>query len=93
MEAYYMAPGTLLSALWWPQWEGNPKRRELYVNIWLTHFAVQHETQINVKQLYTNKNCLKRKRSRSKVPSQATDRGVLGRRKGVTLQRWQRAVP
>lgn len=35
MEAYYMAPGTLLSALWWPKWEGNPKRRELYVNVWL----------------------------------------------------------
>ena len=54
METCCMAPGALLSALWWPKWEGNPKRREFYVNVWLTHFAVQQKH--NVKQLYTNKN-------------------------------------
>ena len=26
MRTDCMAQGTLLSALWWPKWEGNPKR-------------------------------------------------------------------
>ena len=25
MSTYWIAQGTLLSALWWPEWEGNPK--------------------------------------------------------------------
>ena len=32
--------GTLLNALWWPEWEGNPKGRG-YVYVWPIHFAVQ----------------------------------------------------
>ena len=28
MRTYCIAQGLLLSALWWPKWEGNPKERE-----------------------------------------------------------------
>ena len=31
----------LLNALWWPEWEGNPKKEETYVYIELIHVAVQ----------------------------------------------------
>ena len=41
LRTYCIAKGTLLSALWWPKWEGNPKKEEIYVYIWLIHFAVQ----------------------------------------------------
>ena len=27
MRTDCIAQGTLLSALWWPKWEGNPKKR------------------------------------------------------------------
>ena len=27
MRTYCIAQGILLSALWWPKWEGNPKKR------------------------------------------------------------------
>ena len=27
MRTYYVAQGTLLNALWWPEWEGGPKGR------------------------------------------------------------------
>ena len=32
--------GTLLSALWWLKWKGNPKKEGLYVHMWLIHFAL-----------------------------------------------------
>ena len=43
MRTYSIAQGTLLSALWWPKWEGNPKERRLYVHVWLSHVAVQQK--------------------------------------------------
>ena len=33
--------GTLLNAPWWPQWEGNPKKRG--VCVWPAHFAIQQK--------------------------------------------------
>ena len=48
MKTYCIAQETLLNALWWPKWEGNPKK-EIYVYIWLIHFAVQQKHNI-VKQ-------------------------------------------
>ena len=30
MRTYFIAQGTLLSALWYPEWEGNPKGRGIY---------------------------------------------------------------
>ena len=35
-------------------WKGNPRKRVLYVCMWLIHFAVQEKQNI-VKQLYSNK--------------------------------------
>ena len=43
MRTYGIAQGTLLSALWWPECEENPKKEGIYVYIWLTHFAVQQK--------------------------------------------------
>ena len=38
MRVYCIAQGTLLSALWRPTWEANPKKEEMYVYVWLyTH--------------------------------------------------------
>ena len=37
MRTYCVAQGTLLSALWWPKWEGNPKKRGyMYTYSWFT---------------------------------------------------------
>lgn len=33
--------------LWYFKWEGNPKRRELYVNVWLTPLYVQQKHNNN----------------------------------------------
>ena len=33
MRTYCVAQGTLLGALWWPKWEGNPKKEGIYVYI------------------------------------------------------------
>ena len=41
MRPYCIAQGTLLSALCWSKWEGNPKKEEIYVHIELIHFSVQ----------------------------------------------------
>ena len=55
MRTYYIAQGTLLSALWWPKWEGNPKRRGyMYTYSWFTSLYSRNQHNI-VKQLYTNK--------------------------------------
>ena len=59
MRTYCTARGTLLSALWGPKWEGNPKMREycvcvcvcvcvymciyIYIYIYLIHFVVQQK--------------------------------------------------
>ena len=42
MRIYCVAQETLLGALWWPKWEGNPERG-LFVHIvddWLCYTAV-----------------------------------------------------
>ena len=31
-NSHHIAQGTLLNALWWPEWEGNPKREATYSN-------------------------------------------------------------
>ena len=37
MRTYHMAQGTLLNALWWSKWEGNPKkRRHMSTHSWLS---------------------------------------------------------
>ena len=41
MRTYCIAQGTLLNALWWPEWKGNPKKEERCVYVWLIHFAIQ----------------------------------------------------
>ena len=33
MRTYCRAQGTLLNALWWPKWEGNPKKRRYHQRI------------------------------------------------------------
>ena len=43
MRIYCIAQGTLLSTLWLPKWEGNPKKRGGYGYLWLIHFAVTVE--------------------------------------------------
>ena len=39
MRPQSTAQGTLLSALWWPKWEGNPKKEGICVYVWLIHFV------------------------------------------------------
>ena len=54
-ELNWIAQVTLLSALWWPKWNKNPKKRGyVYTYGWFTllYSRNQHNT---VKQLYTNK--------------------------------------
>ena len=42
MSTYCVAQGALLSALWWPKWEGNPKKKHrMCVYIEMIHFTVQ----------------------------------------------------
>ena len=43
MRTYCVAQGTLLSALWWPGWEGEPRKRGYIVYVWPIHFAVQQK--------------------------------------------------
>ena len=33
MRTYHIAHGTLLNALWWPKWEGNPKRGDVCIRM------------------------------------------------------------
>ena len=41
MRTYCKAQGTLLNALWWPNWEGNPKkRRYMYMYYWFTCICI-----------------------------------------------------
>ena len=53
MRAYCVSPETLLNAVWWPKWEGNPKkRRYMYTYGWFQFAAqqklIQHrKTNIN----------------------------------------------
>ena len=42
MRTYWAAQGILRSALWWPEWEGNPKER-MYVYVQMIHLAVQQK--------------------------------------------------
>ena len=51
-----MAQGSLLSALWWPNWEGNPKKRGyIYTYGWFT-VLYSWNWHSNVKQIYSNKD-------------------------------------
>ena len=56
MRTYCIAQGTLLSALWWPKWEGNPKKRG-YIYIPMGWFTLLYSRNwhSSVKQLYSNK--------------------------------------
>ena len=37
MRTYCITQGTLMNALWWPKWEGNPKKRgDMYMYSWFT---------------------------------------------------------
>ena len=54
MKTYYIAQGTLRSALWWLKLGRKPKTEGMYV--YLFHFAVQQKLYNIVKQLYANKN-------------------------------------
>ena len=49
----FIAQGTLLITLWWPKWDGNPKKEGIFVYIQLIHFAIQQKHNI-VKQFYSN---------------------------------------
>ena len=33
MRTYSIAQGTLLGTLWWPKWEGNPKKRDISIRM------------------------------------------------------------
>ena len=41
MRTDCIAQGTLLRALWWPNWEENPKQEGIYVYVELIPFAAQ----------------------------------------------------
>ena len=43
MRTYCVVQGTLLRALRWPTWEGNPKIKEYMYYAWLIHFAVHQK--------------------------------------------------
>ena len=62
MTTYCISQGTPLSALWWPKWEGNKKKRG-HICIWIADsLCCTVETNNIAKQLYphTNfKNCRK----------------------------------
>ena len=68
-----MAQGTLLSALWWPKWEGNPKKEGMYVHVWLIHFAVQQKLIQHCKAIFLqlknikNTILLKKKNTQSQI--------------------------
>ena len=51
MRTYCIAQGTLLSALWWPKWEGNPKERGYIIH---TAESLCCIAETVVKQLYSN---------------------------------------
>jgi len=54
MKTYCMAQGTLLKALWWPEWEGSPEEREcMYMYGWI--ILLYSRNYNTVKQLYSNK--------------------------------------
>ena len=54
MRTYCIAQGTLLNALWWPKWEGNPKKRGyMYMYSWFT-LLYSRNWHNSVKQLYCN---------------------------------------
>ena len=42
MRTYYVAQGTLLNALLWSKWEGNPEKEEICKHIAI-HFAIQQK--------------------------------------------------
>ena len=63
MRTYYVAQGTLLTALWLSKQEGHFKKEDIYMYIYiyiyilLVHFAVTAETNLTLlKQLNSNKN-------------------------------------
>ena len=41
-RTYYIAQGTLLSALWWAKWEGNPKKGGMYTYSWFILLFSMH---------------------------------------------------
>ena len=45
MRTYCIAQGTLLSALWWPKWEENPKKR-IYVYTYSRFTLLQYFTTV-----------------------------------------------
>ena len=65
---YYIAKGTLLSALWWTKWEGNPKKEGIYVYSWYVllcsrnqHNIVKQLYSIKINKIYTPKNLFRHK--------------------------------
>ena len=37
IRTYFIAQGTLVSVLWWPKWEGNPKKVLICVCMYVSH--------------------------------------------------------
>ena len=54
MRTYCITSETLLKALWWPKWEGNPRNRGyMYTCAWFT--LLYSRNWLIVKQLYSTK--------------------------------------
>ena len=49
MRTDWTAQGTLPSALWWPKWEGNSERGDIYI-LQLGHFGIQQKLMQNCKE-------------------------------------------
>ena len=60
MRTYYITQGTLLTALWWPKWEGNSKKRGYMYTY--SGFTLQYSRNYHniVNQLCSNKINLKK---------------------------------
>ena len=64
MRTYCIAQGTLLGALWWPKWEGNPKKRGcMYRYGWFTLLYSRNWQQCKATILQFLKRHLKLKRT------------------------------
>ena len=62
MRTCRTAQGTLLHALWWPKWEGNPRKEWYVYTYWLTSLYSRNQHNI-VRQLYSSKINFKEKGS------------------------------
>ena len=73
MRIYCKAQGTLLNALWWPNWEGNPKkRRYMYMYYWFTCICITE------KAMATHSSTLAWKIPRMEEPGRRQSMGSLG---------------